>query len=232
MRHAILLAVGFALILLVGVVRLDFGLHRPGEISIPSSGKAPDAATEAAESIAEKLRTLPVKYNRPETLSLGESSPVELVIQTDKLQPIDELLKGFPGEIREAVVRVGPLASAYLTGPEDRVKITLRGDPLRSVTKDAPVTWVWDVRPLKPGDIQVMLEVFTQVKPGKDGGRVQMRVLQDTWTVHATPFEWTKYYVAEIEPIRAFLFAIVAGIVALLAYLGFKGWAKPSADES
>jgi hypothetical protein len=52
--------------------------------------------------------------------------------------------------------------------------------------------------------------------------------------VHASALEWVKYYVAQIEPIRAFLFAIVAGIVGTLGYFGFKGWkgAKPSADDS
>jgi hypothetical protein len=227
-----------AAISLVFIVALSALASCSKEISLPSAGEppsaAPSAAEEAAESIAEKFRTLPVKYNRPETLLLGESSPVELVIQTDKLQPVDELLKGFSGEIRTAVVRVGTQASAYLTGPEDRVKITPRGDALRTVTKDAPVTWIWDVRPLKPGDVQVVLEVFTHVKIDGDQGRVSMRVLQDTWTVHASLFEWVKYYVAEIEPVRAFLFAIAAGIVGTLGYFVFKGWkgAKPSANES
>jgi hypothetical protein len=52
--------------------------------------------------------------------------------------------------------------------------------------------------------------------------------------VHASLFEWVKYYVAEIEPVRAFLFAIAAGIVGTLGYFVFKGWkgAKPSANES
>jgi hypothetical protein len=74
-------------------------------------------------------------------------------------------------------------------------------------------------------------EGYPRQRPGREG-RVQVRVLQDTWTVHASPFEWAKYQVGEIEPIRAFLFAIVAGIVAILAYFGFQGWAKRSADES
>jgi hypothetical protein len=160
-----------AAISLVFIVALIALASCSKEISIPSAGEPPSegAATgiqspaqEAAESIAEQFRTLPVKYNRPETLLLGESSPVELVIQTDNLQPVDELLQGFPGEIRTAVVRVGTQASAYLTGPEDRVKITPRGDALRTVTKDAPVTWIWDVRPLKPG---VPVRVSTRVRP-------------------------------------------------------------------
>src|SRR5262245_35949849 len=40
-----------------------------------NSGPVPDSspAKEAAESVAEKLRALPVKYNRPDTLHLGDS---------------------------------------------------------------------------------------------------------------------------------------------------------------
>jgi hypothetical protein len=206
MRAAISLVFIVALIALASCSK---ELSISSEEETPTKGFSP--AQKAAESIAEQFRTLPVKYNRPETLLLGESSPVELVIQTDNLQPVDELLKGFPGEIRTAVVRVGTQASAYLTGPEDRVKITPRGDALRTVTKDAPVTWIWDVRPLKPGDVQVVLEVFTHVKIDGDQGRVSMRVLQDTWTVHASLFEWVKYYVAEIEPVRTFFFRDSSG---------------------
>jgi hypothetical protein len=200
----------------------------------PPPPSVPSPAREAARSVAEKLRELTVKYNRPTTLLLGTSSPVELVIQTDKLQNIDDLLKGFPGEIRTALVRAGTRASASLTGEKDKIEITLRGDPLRAITTDAPVTWIWDVKPLKPGDVQVVLEVFTHVKIDGDEAQVQMRVLQDTWTVHATPFEWLKYYAAEVQPIWAFLGALVSAVVATLGYFGFKGWkgAKPSANES
>jgi hypothetical protein len=200
----------------------------------PPSASTPPAARELAESLGDKLRTLPAKYNRPNTLSLGASSQVELVIQTSGQQPIDDMLKGLPGEIRSTVVRMGTNASAYLTGPKDLVDISLRGEPLRTVTADAPVSWIWDVRPLKPGQIQVVLEVFSHVRIGGDEGRAQFRVLQDTWNVEAKGFEWVKYQVAEIQPIWALLSAAVTGAAGLLAFFGIKGrkTVKPRAEET
>jgi hypothetical protein len=185
-------------------------------------------------SLGDQLRGLPAKYNRPDTLFLGTSSPVELVIQTGGEQTIDEMLKGFPGEVRTTTVRMANRASAYLTGPKDMVEITPRGDPLRTVTTDAPVSWIWDVRPLKPGRAQVVLEVFSQVKGGADEPRAQIRVLQDTWTIEAKGLEWVKYQIADIEPIRAFLFTLISAVVATLAYFGIKGWktSKPSGDNT
>ncbi|HJY80179.1 MAG TPA: tetratricopeptide repeat protein [Candidatus Binatia bacterium] len=191
-------------------------------------------STQLAQSLGEKLRTLPAKYNRLDTLFMGTSSPVELVIQTAQQQAIDEMLKGFPGEVKATTVRMASTASAYLTGPKDMIEITLRGDPVRTVTADAPVSWIWDVRPLKPGQVQVVLELFSHVKIGADEGRAQFRVLQDTWNVEAKGLEWVKYQVAEIEPIRAFLFALITGLVGTLAFFGIKGWrgVKTRPDES
>jgi hypothetical protein len=185
-------------------------------------------------SLGDKLRGLPAKYNRPDTLFLGTSSPVELVIQTGGEQTIDEMLKGFPGEVRTTTVRMANRASAYLTGQKDMVEITPRGDPLRTVTTDAPVSWIWDARPLKPGRAQVVLEVFSQVKGGADEPRAQVRVLQDTWTIEAKGLEWVKYQIADIEPIRAFLFTLISAVVATLAYFGIKGskTSKPSGDNT
>ncbi len=117
---------------------------------------------------------------------------------------------------------------------KDLVEITLRGDPLRTVTSDAPISWIWDVRPLKPGPVQVVLEVFSNVKVGNDEGRAQIRVLQDTWNVEATGFEWVKYQVAEIQPIWALLSAAATGAAGILAFFGIKGrkGARPRGEET
>jgi hypothetical protein len=170
---------------------------------------------QLAQSVGEELQMRPAKYNRPDTLFLGASTPVELVIQTAEQQSIEGMLKGFPGEVRETTVRMATGASAYLTGPKDMVEITLRGDPFRTVTAVAPISWIWDVRPLKPGQVQVVLELFSHVRIGADQGSAQIRVLQDTWNLEARGLEWVKYQIAEIEPISAFLFVLIPGAMAL-----------------
>jgi hypothetical protein len=172
-------------------------------------------------------------------LYLGSSTPVQLVIQAEQpsaglpgadgrsdLPPSPEIgFGGMPGEVREIRVRVANRVSAHLTGPKDMIEITPRIiDPFRYVTADAPISWIWDVRPLKTGQAQVVLDVFSHVKIGQEEGQAQFQVFRDTWKMEAEGLEWVKYQVAELEPIRAFLYTLMSGIVATLAYFGIKGW--------
>jgi hypothetical protein len=92
------------------------------------------------------------------------------------------------------------------------------------------VTWIWDVKPLKPGKAAVTLEVTSYIKSGKDKEPVPIRVLQDIWLVDVKGLEWAKYQIEQIEPIRAFLFAMVAAVVAVLAWFGLRGWGGGKTD--
>jgi len=75
----------------------------------------------------------------------------------------------------------------------------------------------------KPGQVQVVLEVFSHVKVGDSEGRAQVRVFQDTWNMEAKGLEWIKYQVAEIQPMWAFLCAVISAIAGTLAFFGIKG---------
>ncbi len=60
-----------------------------------SKGPPPIPSNKAvAGGIASKLKKLPAEYNKPGTLFLGESTPVQLVIKTDEKQELDPLFKG------------------------------------------------------------------------------------------------------------------------------------------
>jgi hypothetical protein len=197
----------------------------PQEIEVFPSANTSAEASKLAQSFAKQLRALPAKYNRPDTLYLGSSIPIEFVIQTDPLQHIPGLLEGFPGGIKDVIVSIGNSASAYLTASKDMVDITLReGGQPRSVTTAAPVSWIWDVRPLRPGTALVVLEVFSHVNTGIEQGSAsaQVRVLQDTWTIEAKGLEWLKWQIAQLEPIRAFLFALGSVIAGILAFFGIR----------
>jgi hypothetical protein len=160
-----------------------------------------------ARALAEKLKAL-AKYNSPQILYLGSSTPVQLVIQAEQpsaglpgadgrsdLPPSPEIgFGGMPGEVREIRVRVANRVSAHLTGPKDMIEITPRIiDPFRYVTADAPISWIWDVRPLKTGQAQVVLDVFSHVKIGQEEGQAQFQVFRDTWKMEAEGLEWVKY---------------------------------------
>jgi len=110
------------------------------------------------------------------------------------------------------------------------VQITLRGDKMRTISSPVPITWIWDVKPLKPGKAQVTLEVTSYIKTGKDKEPVPIRVLQDTWQVEAHGIEWVKYQIEQIEPIQAFIVAMGGAVAGVRAWFGIKGFKKGRPD--
>lgn len=66
---------------------------------------------------------------------------------------------------------------------------------MRTITQEEPVTWIWDVRSLKPGRATVVLDLFSHLKTGKEDEPVQMRVLQETWRIEAHGLERVKYWI-------------------------------------
>jgi hypothetical protein len=190
----------------------------------PDPGKSNE---ELAHALASKMRNYPAEYNKPSTLMLGDSTAFQFAIKTNKLEPSFE---GLEGRLAAATVLVANDVSAQLNGPPDRLQITLRGDKMRTISSPVPLTWIWDVKPLKPGPAHVTLEVTSYIKSGKDTQPVPIRVLQDTWVVDARGMEWAKYQIERIAPIQAFIFGIGATVVAALAWFGFSGFGKRKSD--
>jgi hypothetical protein len=185
---------------------------------------------ELARAVASKMKSYPAEYNKPSSLQLGDSTPVQLVIKTNEHQDTQPYFKDFEGEVTTATVFVARDISAQLTGPSDRLQITLRGDKMRTILSPESITWIWDVKPLKPGNAQVTLEITSYVKTGDDTEPVPIRVLQDTWFVDARGMEWAKYQIEQIEPIKGFIFSMVAAVAAVLAWFGIKGWGRRRRD--
>jgi ribosomal protein S19E (S16A) len=179
-----------------------------------------------ADGIASKLKSLPAEYNKPDTLLLGDSTPVQFVIKTNEKQEIPPLFKGLEGELAKTTALVAQDVSAKLTGPPDMLAITPRDDAMRAITSAAPIVWVWDVKPLKPGKALITIEVTSYIKTGKDKETVPIRVIEDTWQVDARGLEWVKYQIQQIEPVRAFVFTMGGGIASVLAWFGIKGFGK------
>jgi len=185
-----------------------------------------------AEAIASKLKDYPVEYNKPASLLLGESTPVQLVIKTSEKQDAEPLFKGLEGDVAKTTVMVANDVSAQLSGPPDRLDIKLRDEKnnMRTISSPVPITWIWDVKPLKPGEAQVTLEVTSYIKTGKDTEPVPIRVLQDTWVVEAHGIAWVRYQIAQIDPILAFVATLGTLGAGVLAWFGFKGWGKSKPD--
>jgi hypothetical protein len=184
-------------------------------------------SNKRAIALAEKFRSYPAIYNKPGILSLGESEPVQFLIEIDDDgQQVVRLFEGFKGKMTKETVVAANDISAELTGPPDMLQITSRGGKMRTISSPVPVAWLWDVTPLRPGKAHVTLEVTSYIKNGKDKQPVPFRVLQDTWVIEAHGMEWAKYQIKQIEPIQAYFLGVCGTIIGALAWFGFKGWGR------
>jgi hypothetical protein len=188
---------------------------------------------ELARFLANQMKDARAEFKRPYEMYLGESYPVQLELSTDVRAVTNEAdthWKGFQGELRKAQLRVSQSVSAQLAGPPDMLKITSRGEKLQSLKFIDTVYWIWDVKPLRPGKATITLEVISYIQEGKDRDPYPIRVLQDTWEINAVGLEWVKYEIAQIEPIRGFVYTVTAGVIGVLAWFGITGWKQRRPD--
>lgn len=190
-------------------------------------------ASKETAKLLEKLKDLPAVYNRPTNISLGSSTPFQLVIQTAQSQEPLTLFREMPGEPISVDIKAAQQMSARLTFPPDKLEATLRGPPKRLVTAQSPVSWIWDVKGLKPGPANVTLEIFAHLTTKDDDAGVAFRVYTDKWTVKTSPLEWIKYQIGEIEPVYKFTALALAGLGSFLAWFGLKpaGKEEKEAEE-
>lgn len=180
--------------------------------------------------IVKRMKSYPAAYNKPRTLLLGESTPIQIVIATNSKQQIEPYFKGLEGQVIATTARVASEVSAQLTGPADRLEITLRGDKLRTIASPEPITWIWDVKPLRAGNAEVTLEVTSYIKNDKDTEPVPIRVLQDTWFVDARGIEWLNYWAQQLDPIQKFFAGVGVVLGGVLTWFGIKGFRKGKPD--
>jgi hypothetical protein len=189
--------------------------------AVSGEPRPPRWSSVTASDVAKKLKSYNAEYNKPRALHLGETTSVQLVIPVNRDQ---DLFKGLDGDVTFTTMAVADTVSAKLTGTPDQLEITLRNGEMKNITGISPVTWFWDVKPLKPGKTTVTLEVTSYIETGRIKTTVPIRVLQDTWIVEARGFEWVKYQIEQIAPVQAFVFGLGGPVAAVLAWLGIKGF--------
>jgi hypothetical protein len=172
-----------------------------------------------------------IVYNKPDSLRLGRTTEMSLVIKTKYGQDISAEIKGLPGTLQEKTIDATEEMSARLSAPD--VEITLQGDEKRAVTPRAPVQWIWHVKPKAPGKTTLTLEVFGYIPVDKKKREfVKIRTFRDEIEVTSTWLEQAGEYVKSIEPMRASLFATVGGLVAGVTWLVARLRRRKTEDEN
>ncbi|MGH6967143.1 MAG: hypothetical protein ACREE0_21880, partial [Phenylobacterium sp.] len=176
----------------------------------PAAAAATPPETPAGPPItadADNLATRQVAYNKPKTLTYGEATPVQVVINTNG-QAMSEAFENLPGDVKTHNVLVSPEMTAELTGPADRVKIQLRSGypPWQKVNKLGNPTWIWDVTALAPGMTRVDLAIKAKVDTGAT--ETVIRTYHDSIPVRMGVVDSIKWWIAQIDPIWKWIIGV------------------------
>jgi hypothetical protein len=183
----------------------------------PPPEPAPEPPSPAISADPDKLATREVAYNKPETLTFGEATPVQVVINVNG-ETVDETFENLPGDVKKHSLLVSPEMTAELTGPADRVKIQLRsGYPAwQKVTKLGNPTWIWDVTALAPGTTRIDLAIKAKVDTGST--ETVIRTYHDTIPVRMSAVDGIKWWIAQIDPIWKWIIGVVAALGGALVW--------------
>lgn len=196
----------------------------------PSHWLWPAGATDTRRTSSVPLpRQVEATFNKPSHLKLGNTDTVQLIVH---IKPIDDVSSAFQhlqGPIVSKLINVGSALSTTLTADKETLQISPRTGLIQTFNGN-DVSWLWDVKPLKPGKTLVTLEVMSHTKTNGIEQVSKETALQETWQVEAEGLEWAKYYWNEYEWLRNGVYGIVAGILAILAWFGFKGFSKKTEE--
>ncbi|MEX3917965.1 hypothetical protein AB4Y43_17235 [Paraburkholderia sp. BR10872] len=107
----------------------------------------------------------PAAFNTPPPMNIDDpSAPVQLTIAPEKTREAVAKLVEAPGIVESHDVRISSRMKATLSGAADAVAITELSPSLQAVSDEAPTTWKWTVKPLKPGKIPLHVELEAEIK--------------------------------------------------------------------
>ena len=185
--------------------------------SVPVSGDITVGAL--SQAVAKNTEQMPIRYNRPTQIAFEHTTPVSLIVETASVQKAVADLKIFPGEAKSATAALSSVVTARLIGDPSAVIITARMSETQEITNLANVSWIWDVRAIKPGPTSLTLQVIDLLPVGGVVKAIPVVTYTDQINVSVDPIAWMLYEINRIDPIYKFLglgtpAALVIGVVA------------------
>jgi hypothetical protein len=197
----------------------------PSPVPTPTPPSPSDPFEEQELAIQQHLKSVPARFNVPDSLSYGSSKELSFVLEPQGAGTGADRLQGLPGKVVTAIVQVSPQVKALLTGPADLVEIKLRGGDdaqRKAVSLSAPVQWVWDVKAVGEGIADLQLELIAFVPNKEKDTSFQVTTFRRQIPIEISIVGRTQMFVTEISPIWAFLATVATGLAALFAYFGWK----------
>jgi hypothetical protein len=194
-------------------VREPPGPDRPSQVPMRQPLRKGESPLDSLEATVKppRVEELPAfgkaTYNKPETLQIGQTTEVSLVIQVDEKQQISDRVTFLTGLLTSAMIPVTRTMSAHLSG-DNEVSVTLQSASEQLVSSRAPTQWRWQVKPVVAGKTVLTLEVFGHYKYDEKLQPVSVKVYRDEISTTATWFDQARQYITSFEPIRTTVFAV------------------------
>lgn len=181
-------------------------------------------------AILAALQTARYAFNRIEQMALNDPETIALVIDTSSTADFNQELGALPGTISEGSTPVSMQMEAELVGAA--FKIEPEGRQRRELSTLNATRWDWQVTPQREG--KHPLEVSLYVILTKEGAKVsEDKPLAERQVINVTVSRLDSLisFAQKLDPLRAFIFAVVAGLAGLLAWFGIKSWKDVSGKE-
>lgn len=168
------------------------------------------------------LEAVPIVYKKPVSLSLGRSVEFSAILASADLKKAIDELKAVKGTITQRTIALSPKVKVTLSGNPDDVAIVADGDETRWLSKTDNKKWVWWVKALHPGSIELSLVVTNYVKIDGEDHDQEHEAYSDTFQVEVDVVDGAIYWVTRYSPV----IAATMPPVGVVLYLGLAGIAR------
>jgi len=186
----------------------------------PCAAATPDPAcddTERASYLADlarrQIRTLPVLVGWRDQLPWGRQTPITAVIasadRAAAVAALDTATAKSGGQVEEKPVAIGRRVRAELSGLEVEID---KPEQVRDVTALQNVTFVWLVKPTRPGRTTLTLRIFNELVTPEGPIELERPALVHEMSVKIGLLDWLSW---QMDRMKGLQWAI-GGLLALL----------------
>jgi hypothetical protein len=192
----------------------------PGEPPPPPGG---GSLLKQVDRIVARLPQANIAFNAPETLRLGHSIQIQLLLSTRKTigqlrGKITEL-----GEREGARIKVSPIMEAHLAGLGFRIE-PIRPE-LQVVTGRRTTEWRWEVEATKTGTRRLHLTLSAFIDVGGGSRPLLIRSFDETIPIHVTWYDRAQGFISDNWQ---WLWAVILAPLAGLLFRNRKRWQQRS----
>lgn len=206
--------------LLASCSRADYEeANRPPSVS-PCAAETPDSACDEAERARyladlarRQIRTLPVLVGWRDQLPWGQQTQITAVIasadRAAAVAALDTATVESGGHVEEKPVAIGRRVRAELSGPEVEID---KPEQVRDVTALQNVTFVWLVKPTRPGRTTLTLRIFNELVTPEGPIELERPALVHEMSVKIGLLDWLSWQMDRMKGVQW----AIGGLVTLL----------------